>query len=39
VIRLAPPLIITEAQVGEMVDAFARALDAAAAQLPSDASG
>jgi 4-aminobutyrate--pyruvate transaminase len=38
-IAFCPPLIITEAQVGEMVEAFARALDAAAAQLTRDASG
>jgi 4-aminobutyrate---pyruvate transaminase len=36
-IAFCPPLIITEAQVVEMVDAFARALDAAAAQLERDA--
>jgi 4-aminobutyrate--pyruvate transaminase len=32
-IAFCPPLIITEAQVGEMVDAFQRALDVAAARI------
>lgn len=32
-IAFCPPLIITEAQVGEMLNAFSRALDAAASQL------
>ena len=32
-IAFCPPLIVTEAQVGEMLNAFSRALDAAASQL------